>query len=169
MTMPARPNPWLEYLKRVFASIVVPSARSARISAASRKPRRSSHWPLSAPSRTSPALCDSSWAIVVPVALGPCFRRGDEWEFDRHRKTLPACRWLRHRLAEAYPVGRHAVDDGVAAHHDLLPIADLRRETARRGAGRRRETGEPAEPACARPGLDRSGEASPDAAPAMRG
>src|SRR5260221_14119208 len=70
----------------------------------------------------------------------------------------------RHRLAEAYPVGWHAVDDGVAALADLFLIAGRRGEAPRRVVGGLSEAGQAAQPALARPGVEPGGEGASDAA-----
>ena len=70
ITSPSRPNPWLEYLKRVPAGSTGGSASAARSSASSRYGRRSCHWPASRPSRISPALCESNWPMVAAATFG---------------------------------------------------------------------------------------------------
>ena len=153
-----------EYLKRVFGSMTGGLASSARSSASSRKARRCCQNEASTPSRTTPELCERSWAIVVwPVAASrpwTCRLTGSS------RCSLPAscslkipaavkvfeCEATRKRCrgVSASPVSRSATpkarsrtrappgDDGQdAAREAPSPASDSRARIRRSGRRRR--------------------------------
>jgi hypothetical protein len=70
MIRPSRPKPWLEYFSRSAGSIAAGRASSSCSSASSRNGLRSCQYSHDGPSRSTPAVCDSSWASVAAAISG---------------------------------------------------------------------------------------------------